>query len=103
MHSLYEILETNSIENNNLTTKKVELLFDIEKDIYCLQDTESTKKIVCASGSCDIKLERDGLVESITLNHPSITIKIDKDIHIEINNYTKQTKVVVEYMGFTNE
>ncbi len=99
MHRLYKIIETNSIENNNLATKKVELLFDIENDLYHLQDTENTKKIICVSGSCDLKLEKDGLVETISLNHPSVTVKIDKNIFVEISNYSNQTKIVVEYLN----
>lgn len=103
MHSLYDILETNTNENNNAPTKKVELLFDLEKDKYYLQDTENIKKLICVSGTCDLKLEKDGLVETISLNHPSVTIKINKDVHIEINNYTKQTKIVVEYLKADEE
>lgn len=99
MLSLYEILETNSIENDNLKTKKVEILFNLKNDQYYLQDTENTKKIVCVSGSCDLKLEKDGLVETITLNNPSVTIKINKDVSIEITNYTKQSKISVEYLN----
>lgn len=103
MHSLYEILETNSIENNNLITKKVELLYDMNGEKYCIQYTENTKKIICVSGSCDLKLEKDGLVETITLNHPSVTIKIDKNVSIEISNYTEQTKIAVEHIELKRE
>ena len=103
MHNLYKIIKTNSIKNNNQITEKVELLFDIKDDQYRLQDTENTKKIVCVSGSCDLKLEKNGLIETLTLNHPSVTIIIDKNISVEISNYSKQTKIAVEYIDTIEE
>ena len=98
MHSLYEILGTNSIENNNLITKKVDLLFDMKNNKYCLEDTETSKTLVCVSGTCDLKLEKDDLIESITLNSPAETIKIEKNVAVEISNYTEHTKIAIGYI-----
>lgn len=98
MQNLYERIDTNTLETNNTVTKKVDLLFDMNNDKYCIQDIEYSKKLICVSGTCDLKLEKDNLVESITLNNPNEIIKIDKNVTVEISNFTKQTKIAISYI-----
>lgn len=103
MQNLYEIQERNLIKSKNQTIKKVDFLFELEKDLYCIHDIESIKKIKCVSGSCDLTLEREGLVETVTLDNPSMTVRIDKNIFVEISNYDKQTKITIEYIESESE
>ena len=78
MTNLYSMLETNTDEtlNSKQSTKKIDILFDLETNKQTVLDTEFDKNIVCVCGSCDLLLENN-LITTAT-NTPYKTI-----FHIE--------------------
>lgn len=102
MTNLYSMLKTNTDEtlNSKQSTKKIDILFDLETNKQTVLDTEFDKNIVCVCGSCD--LENNGEKESLTLNDHKITVHLNKNIQAELKNYTKDARVVVQYFGENN-
>jgi len=92
------MLETNTDETKNQDTKRVEILFDLKGDSYEISNITDVKQFICVCGSCDLRIEKDGHIENITLNHPSVTIKVEPDTFIKLQNYTKYTKIILEYL-----
>ena len=101
MTNLYSVLATNTDEtlNSKQSTKKIDILFDLETNKQTVLDTESDKNIVCVCGSCDLLLEKNGEKDSLTLNEHKKTIHLNKNIQAELKNYTKDARVVVQYLG----
>ena len=104
MTNLYSMLETNTDEtlNSKQSTKKIDILFDLETNKQTVLDTEFDKNIVCVCGSCDLLLENNGEKDVITISHPSVTIRVKRNTNIELRNYTSATKIVIEYLGENN-
>jgi len=99
MASLYKIIETNTDVTKNNETRRVEILLDLKGEIYKINDKDSAKEIVCACGSCEVCLKKDRKQETVTLSDYNKTIHVDKNISVELRNYTKDTRIVVEYWG----
>ena len=101
MTNLYSMFETNTDEtlNSKQSTKKIDILFDLETNKQTVLDTEFDKNVVCVCGSCDLLLENNGEKDSITLNNHKVTIHLDKDVKAELQNFTSEAKVVVQYLG----
>lgn len=104
MTNLYSMLETNTDEtlNSKQSTKKIDLLFDLETNKQTVLDAEFDKNIVCVCGSCDLLLEDNGQKEIVTLNNHSVTIHLNKNIRAELKNCTKDARIVVQYFGENN-
>ena len=102
MANLYNTFETNTDKTKSQNTKKVDILFGLEAGKYIILDTEFDKNIVCVCGSCDLLLENNNQKETVTLNNYNVTIHLSKDVKTELKNYTKETKIVVEYLGENN-
>ena len=64
--------------------------------------TYGTSTYFCVCGSCDLLLENNGEKESLTLNDYKKTVHLNKNIQAELKNYTKDTRVVVQYLGDIN-
>ena len=98
------MLETNTDEtlNSKQSTKKIDILFGLETNKQTVLDTEFDKNIVCVCGSCDLLLENNGEKESRTLTDYNTTVQLNKNIQAESKNYTKDTRVVVQYFGENN-
>lgn len=105
MTNLYSMLETNTDETKNLERRleRTEILFDLQGESYKISDTKLDKNIICVCGSCDLVLENNDKKDVITINHPSVTIRVEQDTNIELRNYTSATKIVIEYLGDINE
>ena len=105
MSNLYSMSETNTDEtlNSKQSTKKIDILFDLEVDKQTILDAEFDKNIVCVCGSCDLLLEKNGEKESLTLNDHKITVHLNKNIQAELKNYTSDARVFVQYLGEFNE
>ena len=104
MAYLYSKFETNTDESSkpNQSTKKIDIIFDLETNKNTVLDSEYSKNIVCVCGSCDLLLENNGEKDSITLNDHKVTINLKKDIKAELKNYTKDARLVVQYLGENN-
>ena len=104
MTDLYSEFETNTDESlkPNQSTKKIDIIFDLETNKNTVLDSEYSKNIVCVCGSCDLLLENNGEKDSITLNDHKVTIYLKKDIKAELKNYTKDAKLVIQYLGENN-
>lgn len=104
MTNLYSMLETNTDEtlNSKQSTKKIDILFDLETNKQTVLDTEFDKNIVCVCGSCDLLLENNGKKESLTLNDHKKTVHLNKNIQAELKNYTSDARVFVQYLGENN-
>jgi len=97
MPVLYEISDINT-KNTNECIKKVDILFDLTGEKYILNDTNFCKQLMCVKGSCDIKLQNGKDIEYVTLNNPLSTLKIDKNIGIELSKYNSDTKISIQYL-----
>ena len=103
MSHLYEVLETNMINDKKLLRGKIDVLFDLDGNTYQVSDIEHIKSLLCISGKCDLTISNENISETITLDKPNISIKVNKNLSIEISNYTKQTKIGIEYFNFEEE
>lgn len=101
MTNLYSVLETNTNEtlSSKQTTKKIDILFDLEADKQTILDAEFDKNIICVCGSCDLLLEGNEQKEAVTLNNHKVTINLKRDIKAELKNCTSDARVVVQYFG----
>ncbi|MGN1154121.1 MAG: hypothetical protein ACI4S3_08835 [Candidatus Gastranaerophilaceae bacterium] len=99
MANLYSLIETGAKEKDNHKIEKVELLFDLQGDTYSISDTEYKKHVVCTCGSCSLNISSNEIKDFISLNRPNMTVVIDKNAQLEFRDYTKETKIVIEYLG----
>ena len=99
MSKLYNITETHTdyhLRFKNI--KKIDVLYDLGGDSYKIADTEYFKTFVCVSGFCDFCFEKDGISEQISLENDTNKVETGKGMCVEIKNYSKNTKVVVNYL-----
>ena len=86
-----------SSEHNNITIKKIDLIFDLTVENYEIEDTFCYKEIVCVSGDCDLEIsssEREVLKLSAKQTQ---FVVVEKGCALKIANPSKDLKVVVTY------
>ena len=98
MNKLYKIIKTDTIDTCNAELQKIEILFDLEGSNYKIFDTFFYKNIICAYGRCNLILQKSKEKITLKLNNPNKTICVKNDINLELEQYNKDTKIVIQYI-----
>lgn len=102
MPKLFKITNSKDINFNDKKIKNIDFLYELKGESYKIRDTEHFKTFICASGSCDLHIEKGGIVEQVRLDNISQKVETEKDTAVEIKNYTTDTKIVVDYFEDIN-
>ena len=65
MPKLFKITNSKDINFNDKKIKNIDFLYELKGESYKIRDTEHFKTFICASGSCDLHIEKGGIVENI--------------------------------------
>ena len=96
MKDLYQIKKTNNTANIKKQIKKIDCIYELFDKIYEIP-AEYNKNIVCLNGFCELQLTKDNKTQKKLLNSPNETIEVQENVYIEIINFSKDLKIVIEY------